>query len=75
MTFGELVLWKERPTSGLFGKLTCMWIEGVLLGVKATSREYTVGTSRGVEQIRTVAPKPLEEREKSQLLGKVGGGP
>lgn len=55
--------------------MTCMWSEGVFLGVKATSGEYTIGSPGGVEKTRTVARKPFEERWNPKVLDVVGGVP
>lgn len=62
MTFGELVLLKRRPVSGLLGKLACMWNEGSLLGGNPAPGEYMIGTSSGVETTRAIARMPLEDR-------------
>lgn len=34
MEFGEAVLWKRLREGGPFGKLSCMWEDGIYLGVK-----------------------------------------
>ena len=41
--FGEGVLWKRRWEGGPLGKLSCMWEDGVFLGVKGTTGELMVG--------------------------------
>ena len=33
MEFGEAVLWKRRREGGPLGKLSCMWEDGIYLGV------------------------------------------
>ncbi len=35
--FGEGVLWERRREGGPLGKLTCMWEDGVFLGVKGST--------------------------------------
>ena len=44
------------------GKLTCMWEDGIYLGVKATTAEVIVGNRNGVWLTRTVRRKPAKER-------------
>ena len=39
LEFGEGVLWKRRPEGGPLGKLTCMWNDGVFMGVKGSTGE------------------------------------
>lgn len=73
MAFGELVLWKRRPVAGALGKLLCMWNEGVVLGVKASSGECMSRTPGQIGNARTIARKPLGERWNSKVLGMVGG--
>ena len=41
--FGEGVLWKRRREGGPLGKLTCMWEDGISLGMKGTTGEIIVG--------------------------------
>ena len=62
LEFGEGVLWKRKREGGPLGKLTCMWGDGVFLGVKGSIGEMIVGDSKGVWVTRTVRRKPLEER-------------
>ena len=45
--FGEGVLWKRKRGGGPLGKLTCMWEDGVFLGVKGGTAELIVGDRRG----------------------------
>ena len=52
--FGEGVLWKRKRAGGPLGKLTCMWEDGVFLGVKGSIGELIVGDQRGVWLTRTV---------------------
>eukprot|EP00974_Lingulodinium_polyedra_P131901 11219579-Lingulodinium_polyedra.AAC.1 len=62
MEFGEAVLWKRRREGRPLGKLTCMWEDGVFLGVKGSAGEIIVGGKRGVCVTKTVRRKPEEER-------------
>ena len=39
--FGEAVMWKRRLQGGPLGKLSCLWSDGIYLGVKGS----TVSTS------------------------------
>ena len=34
MEFGEAVLWKRRPAGGALGKLSCLWEDGIYLGIR-----------------------------------------
>ena len=34
LEFGESVLWKRRPVGGALAKLTCLWEDGIFLGIK-----------------------------------------
>ena len=43
MAFAEGILRKRKRAGGPLGKLTCMWEDGVYLGVKATTAEVIVG--------------------------------
>ena len=46
MEFGEGVLWKRKREGGPLGKLTCMWDDGVFLGVKVVLARSSWGTKR-----------------------------
>eukprot|EP00974_Lingulodinium_polyedra_P088317 8562742-Lingulodinium_polyedra.AAC.1 len=37
--FGEAVLWRRKPVGTAAGKLTCLWEDGVFLGVKGRTGE------------------------------------
>ncbi len=75
LVFAEKVLWKRRPVGGALGKLSCLWEDGIFLGIKATSGEYIVGTARGIKRTRTIARRPEEERWSADCLSYVGGVP
>ena len=63
MSFAEGILWKRKRKGGPLGKLTCMWEDGIYLGVKATIAEIIVGNRNGVWLTRTVRKKkPAKER-------------
>ena len=55
--FGEGVLWKRRREGGPLGKLTCMWEDGIFLGVKGGTGEMIVGDGKGVWRTRTMRRK------------------
>ena len=42
LAFAEGILWKRKRAGGPLGKLTCMWEDGIYLGVKATTAEIIV---------------------------------
>ena len=73
--FGEKILWRRRPVGGNLSKLTCLWEDGIFLGVKGSSGEYIVGDGNGVWKTRTLMRRPLEERWDKGALGLVGGVP
>ena len=60
--FGEAVWWKRKPGGGALGKLTCMWEDGVYLGIRGTSGEIIIGDKKGVWKTRTVQRKPVQDR-------------
>ncbi len=43
LEFGDSVLWQRKPSGGQLGKLTCLWEDGIYLGVKAGTGEIIVG--------------------------------
>ena len=75
MEFGEAILWKRRREGGPLGKLSCMWEDGIYLGVKGTTGEMIVGDKKGVWRTRTVRRKTLEERWDPKTLELVGAVP
>ena len=48
MEFGEAVLRKRRREGGPLGKPSCVWDDGIFLGVKGTTGEKIVGDKKGV---------------------------
>jgi hypothetical protein len=60
--FGEAVLWRRKPIAGALGKLTCLWEDGVYLGIKGGSGEIIIGNLEGVWKSRTIQRKPIEDR-------------
>ena len=60
--FWEAVWWKRKREGGGPGKLTSMWSDGIYVGMKGKSGEFSVSDTSGVWKTRTVKRKPLEER-------------
>ena len=75
LEFGEKVLWKRKPVGGALGKMSCMWEDGVYLGVKATTGEIIIGTEKGVWKTRSVQRRPLDERWGPESAKMIGGIP
>ena len=75
LEFGELILWKRKPVGGAMGKMSCMWEDGVYLGLKSTTGETIVGTTSGVWKTRSVQRRPMDERWKAEALSMIGGVP
>jgi hypothetical protein len=75
LEIGEGVLWKRKPVGGALGKLTCMWGDGIFLGVKGKTGEVIVGDRAGVWKTRTVQRKPLAERWNAENAELVTGVP
>ena len=73
--FGEGVLWKRRREGGPLGKLTCMWEDGIYLGVKGSAGEMIVGNEKGIWRTRTTRRKPEGERWSRENMKLVGGVP
>ena len=48
MEFGEAILWKRRPVGGALGKLSCLWEDGLYLGIRGQSGELIVSDREGV---------------------------
>lgn len=42
VAFGESVLWKRKPKGGAFGKFTCLWGDGMHLGIRGSPGELVV---------------------------------
>ena len=62
MEFGEAILWKRRLVGGALGKLSCLWEDGLYLGIRGQSGELIVSDKEGVWRTRTVQWKPIEDR-------------
>ena len=75
LEFGEALLWKRKPSRGNLGKLSCLWDDGVYLGVKSTTGELVIGTKSGVWRTRSVRRKPVEQRWSIDNMLMVGGVP
>jgi hypothetical protein len=67
-TFAEKILWKRRPIGGGLGKLTCLWEDGIFLGIKATTGEFIVGTTKGIWRTRTISRRPIEGKYNANNL-------
>ena len=48
MEFGEGMMWKRRIAGGPLGELSCMWDDGIYLGVKGTTGDMIVGNKDGL---------------------------
>ena len=73
--FGEGVLWKRRREGGPLGKLTCMWEDGIYLGIKGSTGEIIVGNEKGVWRTRTTRRKTEGDRWDKENLKFIGGVP
>ena len=73
--FGEGVLWKRRREGGPLGKLTCMWDDGIFLGVKGSTGEMIIGNKKGAWRTRTLRRKVAGERWTRENLELIGGVP
>ena len=60
--FGEAILWKRQAIGGALAKMSCLWEDGVYLGVRGASGEIVVGDKNGVWKTRSVQRKPLSQR-------------
>jgi hypothetical protein len=49
LEIGEAVLWRRRPVGGAMAKLTCLWEDGIFLGVRGVSGELIIGECRSLE--------------------------
>ena len=47
--FGESVHWKRKPVGGAFAKASCLWEDGIFLGIRGASGEIIVGDEGRVE--------------------------
>ena len=71
--FAEGILWIRRRAWGSLGKVTCLWQDGVYLGVKATTGEFIA--EREVRHVahETVSGKLVTERRTRGNLSVVIG--
>ena len=67
MDFGEGILWKRRREGGPLGKLTCMWDDGIYLGVKGSTGEIIVGNEKGVWRTRAVRRKQKDKDGRDKI--------
>ena len=75
MEFGEGVLWKRRREGGPFGKMTCMWEDGVYLGMNGSTGDTRIADGNGIYVTRTVRRKLEEERWGAKNLEELIGFP
>ena len=54
LMFAEGMRWMRKRAGGSRGKRTCMWLDGIFLGVKATTGEGIEANGRGVWLTRKV---------------------
>ena len=66
---------ERRPIRGKWAKLSCMWKDGIFLGVKGTTGEIIVGDDAGIHRTRSIQRKPVEERWNKEYLKMVTGVP
>ncbi len=72
--FGERVLFRRTPIGNRMAKMTCLWEDGVFLGVRAVSAEMIVGTEDGVWRTRTMQRRPDCEKWATTTADMVGWG-
>ena len=60
--FGEGVLWERKPIAGALGKISCMWDDGVCLGLRGASGELIVSDVTGVWRTRTVQQEAAQDQ-------------
>ena len=60
--FGEGVLWKRKPIGGALEKFSCVWDDGVYLGLRGASGELIVSDVTAVWKTRTVQQKAAQDR-------------
>ena len=75
LEFGEAVLWKRKPVGNHLGKLSCLWEDGVYLGVKGGTGEIIVADNKGVWKTRTVHRKPETGRWSKEGVEMIKGVP
>jgi hypothetical protein len=75
LEIGEAVLWRRKPVGGAMAKLTCLWSDGVFLGIRGVSGEIIIGDKSGVWKTRSIQRKPIEERWAKSSADMIGGVP
>ena len=55
-------MWKQKAVGGALAKMTCLWEDGVYLGLRGASGEIILGDNNGVWKTRSVQRKPLSQR-------------
>ena len=64
--FGELVLWRRQRRGDALGKMTCLWEDGVFLGIKGSTGEVKIADKNGIWKARAVQRRPISERWKAE---------
>ena len=67
-------MFRRTPIGNRMAKMTCLWEDGVFLGVRAVSAEMIVGTEDGVWRTRTVQISPDCENWATAPADMVGWG-
>ena len=60
--FGEAVLWRRKPVGNALAKFTCLWSDGIYLGICGKSNELIIGDKAGIWRTRSIQRRPLSER-------------
>ena len=71
LEFGEAILWKTKRVGGALGKMTCLWEDGVYVGVRDQSGEIAASNKDGVWKTRTVQKQPQDERWRAESADQV----
>ena len=66
---------EEEAVRGPPGKLTCLWEDGVFLGIKGCAGEIVVADSKGVWKTRTVRRRPVKDRWNKEGIEMAKGVP
>ena len=73
--FGEMVLWKRHRRGDALAKMSCLWEDGVFLGVKGVSGEIKIADRTGIWKVRTIQRRPMGERWKGEAADWIIGVP
>ena len=78
LKFGEQVLYKlpvKGPLSAPDGNMGTRWREGAYLGHCPTSNVYTIGTSTGIVEARSLQRRPESDRWNAEQLASIKATP